>query len=631
MIQPSSNRSVSAAVVFALLAGAGPFGCGNESVSLGGPMQEYRLRMAASAQERPDSSDPQQEAPAATQSSEPRAFPSRGVTTRPGGRAALITAPQIATQPSPEDILAQIPDPSESEQTFASRLSRLESEAREARVVDNYKRAVAQANVYLSQLRREKQLRLSLAECVQRALQNNYAVRIRGIDPAIARNQLVEAEAAFDAVFFLDTSWAEQDTPVDPAVGTDSQSDTRGIAGGVRKLLPTGATVSTSLQHSRNWRNLGKTTLMNPAYSGTFVAEISQPLLRGFGLDYNRAQINISRADQKIAQERFIQQLSTTLLDVERAYWQLARLRREVMILAESVALNMVTYENVEKRLVKDATIVELSNALSRWKTREVQYQAAVSAVEDAEDVLKNLLNDPELTLAESVELIPIDNYFAAPMALDQLAEVRTALDSRSAIREARLRIEQSRVQSQVAKSDILPQLDLSFVYEVNGLGDTFDESFDRITASRYQDYTVRVQFSQPIGERAARARYRSARLRESQAILTLKQITDAVVQEVNNAVRRLNVNYKNIPTQLGAVQAAARNLAAFQARIEAISPPVLDSELAATENLANARSTLLQLLTDYNVAIVELENAKGTIIAYNNIVIADGPPQSAR
>ena len=43
-------------------------------------------------------------------------------------------------------------------------------------------------------------------------------------------------------------------------------------------------------------------------------------------------------------------------------------------------------------------------------------------------------------------------------------------------------------------------------------------------------------------------------------------------------------------------------------------------------EQVANTRRTLLQVITDYNVAIVQLEKAKGTLLEYNNVVVTDEP-----
>lgn len=601
-------------------------GCQEQPIELALPLAAYRDRMLLEHAEQAD-------VRLAARTAAPRR---RAPTIRPAAaqtapatqpeRRSLLTQPAITTQPSPDDLFAEIPDPSEADEIFERRLKALQADATEPRVIDSYRRVVEKAREYLQRLRTPTQVRLTLAECIQRALDNSYAIRVESFNPAISQTQLVEAEAAFDAAFFLDSNYTGRDDPTTSLVTQPMQTDGRRLAGGIRKLLPTGTRVETSLQFGRNDIDFPtrQTQQLDPAYDSRFIVQFTQPLLRGFGLDYNRAQIHIRRADQKIAEERFLQQVRDTLLEVETAYWRLAQARRDVMIQAESVGQYYVTHVNILNRREHDATPVEIENSLARWKSREVQFDAAVRTVRDAEDALKNLLNDPDLKLSQEFEIIPVDRPFVAPLAVDQFAEVRTAVDERSEIRAARLAIEQARIATTVAKNETLPQLDASFSYEVHGLGGSLDNSFDSLTTSRFQSYTVGVSFSYPIGNRAAEARWRGAELREHQAVVALHRVTDGIVQEVNNAVRALVLAYKSVPTQYDSVRSSDRSLRAFQARTPQINPPFLDSELNLVESLNNNRSALLRLVTDYNIAIVALERAKGTLLSYNNVYATD-------
>ena len=91
----------------------------------------------------------------------------------------------------------------------------------------------------------------------------------------------------------------------------------------------------------------------------------------------------------------------------------------------------------MQERQRHDATPVELANSESRYRQRLVQYLEAIKDVRDAEDTLKNLLNDSELKLSERLEIIPTDTPLVAPLTVDHFAEVRAALDSRAEIRQA--------------------------------------------------------------------------------------------------------------------------------------------------------------------------------------------------
>ena len=603
-------------------------GCQNDLTSVDGPISAYRDRMLVQHQEETNAPE-----------AEGVLHPSRTPVARPvpaqaqlPPRESLMTQPTTTSQPAPADVLIEVPDPTEAPALFAQRLEQLcadQANRQEQRVIRNYERVISQAIEYLKNVSKPVQLRLSLSDCIQRAIENNYTIRIQAHNPAISQTQIVEAEAAFDAEFFLNTNWSALDTAVMPHAYPGT-SDTRSVQGGFRKLLATGATASVSLATQRQWSGLpqGQVKTWNPTWPSNFVVQLQQPLLRGFGLDVNRAQINISKVQYQISYETFIQQVRDTLLNVEQSYWQLVRTRRQVAIVSESVAQNLITYQNMVERLEHDATQVEVENSRSQWQSSYVSYLESVKLVRDAEDQLKNFLNDPALKLSQEIEIVPTDAPVAAPTVLDHFAEVRTALESRSEIRQAKQQIDSTRINTMLTKNAILPQLNVSFQYEVQGLGDSADHSFDNLTTNRFISYTLGVNFTYPLGERRARAQYKRARLQESQAVVALNQVTDAVVVEVNNSIRTLMVRYDQIPPSLEAVRASWQNLRALQARTQRIDPSYLQTELSAVGQLANTRSTLLQVLTDYSVGIVQLEKAKGTLLEYNNVAVSDAQPK---
>ncbi|MDX2197534.1 MAG: TolC family protein [Phycisphaerae bacterium] len=540
---------------------------------------------------------------------------------------ALLAMPDTPPVP-PQEVLGQLPDPSDAMGVFRARFDALKAVPRqEARVVQTYQNVMRYAEGYLAQLERPLQARLALGDCIARALASSYRIQAESYTPAISQAQLVGAQAAFDAEFFLDASYNQGDRPLTSDIDT-GLSDTRVIAGGLRQLLPTGMQVSTQLQQQRLSTDF-QFQQINPVYSTNWVTQFTQPLWRGFGLDVNRAQINLRTIEREVAQQRFQQEVRDVLLDVETAYWQLVQARRTAAILAETVAQNRATYESVYNRREHDATEVEIQNAKSSWDQREVQFKEAIRNVLDAEDRLKNLMNDPELLLSKIIEIVPTDTPLVAPIQVDQFAAVRTAIEKREEVAQARGQIEIARINMGVAKNQEMPQLDLQFSYTVAGVGQTADNSFDQFSANRFITYVVGLNFSVPIGNRARRAEVRRSRLVESQAVVRLKQALDTVVEEVNRAVRQLVVRWTQVPAQLDAVRSAERNLRALQARTQKIDPPYLQTELNAVEQLNNTRTTLLQIITEYTTAIVQLERAKGTLVEYNKVNLPD--PRSGR
>src|SRR5262249_38857764 len=148
------------------------------------------------------------------------------------------------------------------------------------------------------------------AEALRRALAHNYQITVDGFAPAISTAQVVQAEAAFDAAFFFNTNRNNQDLPQPfirktPLQQRAFENATTIVNGGIRKLLATGATVTLTQQMTRLDNPSVIYKQYYPTWSQNFVSELRQPLLRNFGIDFNRAQINIRKNERAINQESF--------------------------------------------------------------------------------------------------------------------------------------------------------------------------------------------------------------------------------------------------------------------------------------------------------------------------------------
>lgn len=471
-------------------------------------------------------------------------------------------------------------------------------------------------------IRLSKRVELTLYDAIRRALEHSFALRVQAYEPAISVMDVVQAEAAFDAVLQSNLSWTELDTPTASEL-QGSYSDTRVWDMTVSKLLATGATASFGYNVTRQRTNLQFVTV-NPSYDNNWVSEIRQPLLRGFGVDVNRAGIDMARYNSRAERERFRRQVRETIFNVERAYWELRQARVEVAIRKQLIEQTQATLDMLEKRKQLDTLPVELSRTTALLRQREADYVAVRNNVRDAEDTLKNLMNDPKLNQGEYIEIIPIEPLATDPMIIDRIAELKQALEHREELKEAELALAAARVSVARMRNQALPRLDLLFSYTINGLGSTWSRAFDQTGDLDFEDYTVGLTFEYPIGNRAARADQRRAELQRDQARDALKQTVEQVILEVDTAVRALQASYEALNPSVAAASAAYDNLQVIEARKTTLDPTFLDLRLSAQETLATSRSAVLQALVQYNTAIVQLERAKGTLLEYNNIMLAD-------
>jgi len=522
--------------------------------------------------------------------------------------------PAPTTQPTAGQIEQEITDPTQELARIDRLLARPETAKMEREALERLRKRLAGTL-------RENSVRLTLADVIRRTLQNNYAIQVQSYNPAIEATRIVEAEAQFDEVFFTSFNYDRQDRPTSSQL-QGTQTDTRVFSGGFRKLLSTGTRVQASYALTRTQTNVSYQTL-NPAYFNQFTVEFQQPLLRGFGLDFNRSQIELGRLSRRVSFARLEQQIRQTLFNVEQAYWRLLQARRSVTVQARLLEDLQSLLEALRLRANYDVYPIQLNQTRSQIELQESQFIQLVNNIRSADVALKALMNDPTLNQSADVEIVPTDLPTFEPLTLDLLGELSAALTHRSELQEARLAIEQAQISIGVAKNQALPRLDLLFRYLINGLGGNPDRAFSQLSENDFNDYVVGLEFEWPIGNRGPEAAIRRARLQQAQAIAGHRAQIETVIAEVKQTIFDLQSNFEQVAPNFRAARAAFDQLEAIRRKQERRDPASLQVELGANQDLATARLGLLQALVNYNVNIIDLERRKGTLLPFNNVTIA--------
>ena len=90
----------------------------------------------------------------------------------------------------------------------------------------------------------------------------------------------------------------------------------------------------------------------------------------------------------------------------------------------------------------------------------------------------------------------------------------------------------------------------------------------------------------------------------------------------MNEAVRLIATRYDQIMPTFRTAIAREREVDSIIARAERKDFNTLTNELNARRSLAGARRTLIRVMVDYNVSIISLEQAKGTLLRYDNVIL---------
>ncbi|MEM9416348.1 MAG: TolC family protein [Planctomycetota bacterium] len=471
---------------------------------------------------------------------------------------------------------------------------------------------------------------VDLQSALQRAMANNLDARIARLNPVIAEHQLTQAESDFDTVVFSNLAWQKNDTPqpagVVPGLSGNSQSETLQLQTGIRQTFESGTqlTVQAQTQRSEQTPSVFGTPRF---YDADVLVQITQPLMRGFGSDVNRAGIVIA----ELAERQQVEQFRTTLLDlaaaVEQTYWQLAQARQALLIQQGLLERTVAMRDKLEPRVGFDLLQADLNEVNARVGQRRADVLRAQRTVRDLSDQLKRLINDADLPVVGEQMLVPSDLPVDSPITISRLDEVTNALQHRPEMAVALLQIEDVDVRRLVADNNRLPILNLTASANFNGLD--IDDGLDALEDTGdldFIDYALGLQFERPWGNRDAEALYAQRSLERMQALDNYRRQAQIVTLEVKQAIRQVQEQYQLIGTTRETRRASALSLEVADVQLDQGGRQQetytirVDRVLARQDALAQAELAELQALTDYMVALSELRRATGTSLDHAGI-----------
>jgi outer membrane protein len=488
----------------------------------------------------------------------------------------------------------------------------------------------------------QPELRLTLQEIVHRAVANSLDVKVAAYNPGIDATRVTEAEARFDPSLFTNFTYEDRNRPsayeVLPGTSADVDSEQIGtFSTGIQQQLENGGTVSLGYTSTVDRINgvtpsappLGVNP--NPFWLNELALQFNQPLLQGFGNDVNRAKIFISRNQQKISLLDFRKQLEMTLDNIEKDYWQLCEAVGEVKIDEALLSDTVHTGDILLNRVGNDVTRVQLSQANASVETRNASLIRARSKVRDLSDDLKRQMNDPELPISGGTLILPADQPIEQPLSFDKDDQIRSGLENRFELGQQLFRIDSAGQQLLVARNLLQPQLNLVGSVGLDGLGDDFGQAFARQSEADHFNGSIGFQLSIPIGNRAARAAYVRAQLQQQQAIDSYRNTIEQVTLDVSQALREVNTSWDELVAFRKATFAQNDVMMALGQREEggeALTPTFVQLKLDTQERLADAQRQENTAVAAYNIAIYKLEEAKGTLLRYNNVIMEEDKPQ---
>jgi outer membrane protein TolC len=458
---------------------------------------------------------------------------------------------------------------------------------------------------------------LTMSECIARAMQKNFDLKIQGFSTDIARESLAIANTTFEPTLTAGTTHTVSQSAA--LTGAGPRSDFTDTRLGVQQTIESGATVKLSTALDRSAYSPALSTF-NPSFNSDIALNISQPLLKGAGSAVTRAGIERSQLGLAIAGLNYRGRVLQVVRDTEAAYCNLVFARGQLGVKLHSLELaERLFEENKTRKLTGVATDLDVLSAEVGVANARNGVLLAGQSVRNTEDALTALIGQFEFDRDVGAVALPADDE-GAP-SFDRSYQL--ARDSQPDYLATQSGIKQLEIDAATAKNGSRPSLNLGGTLGFNGTERSYGSAVSNLPNGDGYNWQVDLSLSVPWGLHADKARYRSAMASLHQQQARLRQIEQNLMVSVRTAVRAVETSRESVGIFAKATELAERQyelqLARFKAGL-ATSRQVLQTQ----DDLEAARVNELQSRVNLRTAIANLHQLDSTSLARYNIALAE-------
>ena len=411
--------------------------------------------------------------------------------------------------------------------------------------------------------------------------------------------------------------------------GEKVDTDTTIFDFGAFQYIPTGGNLRLDFNNNKTDTNSVFSTF-NPSFGSFLNANLAQPLLRDFKIDFNRRQITVAKKNREISDVEFRQTVVNTLANVKNLYYDLLYSIDNLEAQRKSLALaDRFLEENQIKVRVGTLAPLDVVAAESEKASREEAVILAEAALLDAEDALKRAIFPDNNPATWATRIVPVDRPTAEPVVVDLPAAINRALAGRTDVVSARKGLEIDEINVKFTRNQTLPALDVIAGYGASGVGGTLltrDGLGGPVIGTdpgrlRRRGLRASSATTSPPGPSASTSRTRSSTARRGRPRPgpgspatsrwpACSRLEMQVTAEVRAAARAVETNFKRVESTRAARILQERRLDAETKKFGAgMSTNFLVTQ--SQRDLAVAEVAELRAIADYRRSLVDFERVQ--------------------
>ena len=483
----------------------------------------------------------------------------------------LVRAPSQSVSKRESPINFQLTTDTQGEQTQAAALISQNQFPKAEKKAENSLKQNQQES-----LQDARTVALKLSDIVVLALQNNRTIKNSYLERIAQRQDLAVAEDKFAPDFTPTLS-------VSLASSGSSATTTTNEAGLEAKMkIPTGGELSFGLTGNA----LTPKIIFN------------QPLLRGAGVDVNRASIKTARLTEKSNVLGLKSTLSNTITDAILAYRNLLRAQEQLKIEQLSLKSAQEILE-INQALIAAGRLapVEIIQSETAIANRQVTLVAAQNSLQSTKLALLQVLD-----IDQNTNIVAAEVPKASPVSLDQNKIKQLALLNQPEYLQAQLN-------QDIAKLNLL-EAENNRRWDL-GLNISYDNTGDNATP----DVRAGLIFSKTLGDLTVEQTFQRSRVNLLQTENNLNEQRESLDIQVTDGIRDVNLSFKQVELAGQARESSERQLE-IEREKQRLGRGSGVFEIVSLENsLVEARNAELNATIEYLNALTNLDKTVGTTL----------------
>lgn len=377
-----------------------------------------------------------------------------------------------------------------------------------------------------------------------------------------------------------------------------------------------GTNLSLSLQGSSSTRLLPilptspERLTLGPGYGAVARLSLTQPTMRGFGLDVGESSLRQARLERDATQAARERQGSELARDVLVAYG-------EAWYAAQSVEIERAARE------VAEQARVEASERIAAGSLAEVELLSFESRVASLTESVATARLEETRRGIELARLLGKDGkpITATGAPVVQAGAATTVLSSALAtsptLAELESRVRIAREQQTVAADALKPKLDVEAYVQSEGLGNKeVGPALSQLATGAYVSGHVGLVYEAPLSGRQREAELESARRSEEAATLRVEAARQQISAEVATLDARRTSATERLTLATKTETIAAKQVDAERARFEIGATTTL-AVREAEEQLRQSRLRVARARVDLAQAEIQLLHLAGGLLAW--------------